>query len=162
MADEGDQIQMEHQSNAGKWILMVLAILVVAASGYAHYATHLAVVETDQRSERQPGAGERSAESDCRRPKRRTDALATASRHDQTGTCAAHRRVAAPNRKPRRARLEKEQKAQINAVGSLGEISGVKTDVGGVKTDSLDQGRSRSHESQSCRARLAIWACRAD
>ena len=43
MADEGDQIQMEHQSNAGKWILIVLAILVVAAFGYAHYVTHSAM-----------------------------------------------------------------------------------------------------------------------
>ena len=32
MADEGDQMHMEHQSNAGKWILTVLAILVVIVS----------------------------------------------------------------------------------------------------------------------------------
>ena len=43
MADEGDQIQMENQSNAGKWILIVLAILVVAAFGYAHWAAHEAL-----------------------------------------------------------------------------------------------------------------------
>ncbi len=41
MADEGDQMHMEDQSNAGKWILTVLAILVVAGFGYAHYATHI-------------------------------------------------------------------------------------------------------------------------
>ena len=39
MADEGDQMHMEHQSNAGKWILTVLAVVVVAVSGYAHYTT---------------------------------------------------------------------------------------------------------------------------
>ncbi len=37
MADEGEQMHMEQQSNAGKWILLVLAILVVAALGYAQY-----------------------------------------------------------------------------------------------------------------------------
>ena len=31
------------QSNAGKWILIVLAVLVVAGFGYAHYMTHTAV-----------------------------------------------------------------------------------------------------------------------
>ena len=40
MADEGDQMHMEHESNAGKWILIILAVLVVAAFGYAHYTTH--------------------------------------------------------------------------------------------------------------------------
>src|ERR1039457_7413548 len=42
MADEGD-LQMAHQSNAGNWILTVLAVLVVAAFGYAHYVTHTTV-----------------------------------------------------------------------------------------------------------------------
>ena len=40
MADEGEQIHVEHQSNAGKWILILLAILVVAGFGYAQYITH--------------------------------------------------------------------------------------------------------------------------
>ena len=48
MADEGDQMQMESQSNAGKWILMVLAVLVVAVFGYAHYMTHPTRREADQ------------------------------------------------------------------------------------------------------------------
>ena len=43
MADEGEQIHMEHQSNAGKWILTVLAVLVVAVFGYAHYMTYSSV-----------------------------------------------------------------------------------------------------------------------
>ena len=40
MADEGDQMQMEHQSNAGRWLLTLLAVLVVAGFGYAYYTTH--------------------------------------------------------------------------------------------------------------------------
>ena len=43
MADEGEHIHMEPQSNAGKWILMVLAVLVVAGFGYASYVNHAAV-----------------------------------------------------------------------------------------------------------------------
>src|SRR5438270_13142131 len=43
MADEGEHVQMEPQSNAGKWILLVLAILVVAGFGYAQYITHQSV-----------------------------------------------------------------------------------------------------------------------
>ncbi len=31
MPEEGDQIAVEHQSNAGKWILVLAAIVVVAA-----------------------------------------------------------------------------------------------------------------------------------
>ncbi len=33
MPDEGEQIQVEQQSTAGKWILVILAILFVAAFG---------------------------------------------------------------------------------------------------------------------------------
>ena len=47
MADEGYQVPAE-QSNAGKWILIVVAVLVVAGFGYAHYATHAAVTKLTQ------------------------------------------------------------------------------------------------------------------
>jgi hypothetical protein len=43
MADEGGHVQMENQSNAGKWILILLAIAVVAAAAYAQYTNHLAI-----------------------------------------------------------------------------------------------------------------------
>ena len=43
MSDDGYQVNTEPQSNAGKWILIVLAILVVAGFGYAHYTTHKSV-----------------------------------------------------------------------------------------------------------------------
>ncbi len=48
MADEGDQMHMEQQSSAGKWILIVLAILVIAGFAYAHYATHMAMLNLTQ------------------------------------------------------------------------------------------------------------------
>src|SRR3954453_3235116 len=43
MAEDGEQMHMESQSNAGKWILVLLAIAAVGAFGYAHYVTHTAV-----------------------------------------------------------------------------------------------------------------------
>ena len=33
MGDEGEQIHVESGSNAGKWVLMIVALLVVAAAG---------------------------------------------------------------------------------------------------------------------------------
>ncbi len=40
MSDEGEHIQVEEHSNAGKWLLTLLAVLFVAASAYAHYAMY--------------------------------------------------------------------------------------------------------------------------
>ena len=34
MSDEGEHIVVEQQSNAGKWILVVLAVAFVAGSAY--------------------------------------------------------------------------------------------------------------------------------
>src|SRR5258708_2250424 len=43
MPEEGEQIPVEHQSNAGKWMLVLAAIVAVAVFGYAHYITHTRV-----------------------------------------------------------------------------------------------------------------------
>ena len=43
MADEGDQMQMESQSTAGKWILTILAVLVAVGFAVAHYMTYQSV-----------------------------------------------------------------------------------------------------------------------
>ena len=48
MPDEGEQMHMEHQSNAGKWILIVVALLVIAVFGYAHYATYSSVARLNK------------------------------------------------------------------------------------------------------------------
>ena len=132
MADEGDQIHVEHQSNAGKWILMVLAILVVAGSAYAHYATHLAMEKlTSDLSASQ--AQVKELQNRMQTAEAQQEDPGQPGRHDQEGTGTDAPPSCRPSRRPRRAGLEKEQKAQISAV--TGEISGVKTDVGGVKTD---------------------------
>src|SRR2546430_7814158 len=40
MSDEGEHIVVEQHSNAGKWILIVLAVAFFAASAYCHFTMH--------------------------------------------------------------------------------------------------------------------------
>jgi len=129
--DEGEQIHVESHSNAGKWILLIVAILVVAAAGYAHYTTHIAlekltadlagsqaqVKELQNRMQTAEAEGETLAQQ---------AGMTKKELAQRTAQLQAEQKAAA-------ARLEQEQKAQISAV--TGDIAGVKTDVGGVKTD---------------------------
>jgi len=130
MADEGD-LQMEHQSNAGKWVLIVLAILVVAAFGYAHYVTHAAVEKlTQDLSASQSQVKELQNRMQTAEAQEET----LARQNGMTKKQLAQRTAALQEeQKAAESRLEKEQKAQISAVS--GDIAGVKTDVGGVRTD---------------------------
>ncbi len=130
MADEGD-LQVEHQSNAGKWVLIVLAILVVAAFGYAHYVTHVAVEKLTQ-----------DLSASQAQVKELQNRMQTAEAQDETlarqngmtkKQLAQRTAALQEEQKAAESRLEKEQKAQISAVS--GDIAGVKTDVGGVRTD---------------------------
>ena len=131
MADEDEQIHVENHSNAGKWVLIIVALLVVAGAGYAQYSTHMAiekltadlagsqaqVKELQNRMQTAEAEGETLAQQAGMTKKE----LAR-----RTAQLQAEQRAAA-------SRLEQEQKAQITAVS--GDIAGVKTDVGGVKTD---------------------------
>src|SRR5580765_3011162 len=131
MADEGEQIHVESSSNAGKWILLIVALLVVAAAGYAHYITHLAI---EKLSADLAGSQAQVKELQNRMQTAEAEGEALAQQAgmtkkelaQRTSQLQAEQRAAA-------ARLEQEQKAQITAVS--GDIAGVKTDVGGVKTD---------------------------
>ena len=147
MADEGDQMHMEHESNAGKWILIVLAILVVAASAYAHYASHLAVEKlTSDLTASQ--AQVKELMNRMQTQESQEDAL-----REKVGLTKQElaQRVAElkAQQKAAESRLEKEQKAQISAV--TGDIAGVRTDVGGVKTDVA----STKADLEATRAKLA-------
>jgi multidrug efflux pump subunit AcrA (membrane-fusion protein) len=130
MTEEGNQI-VEHESNAGKWILIVLAVAFVAASGYAHWVTH----QTIQKLTQDLGASQseitelkaRMQTSEAQQETLARQAGMTKKELAQrTAELQAQQRAA-------EARLEQEQKAQISQVN--GDIAGVKTDVGGVKTD---------------------------
>ena len=131
MADEDEQIHVENHSNAGKWILIIVALLVVAGAGYAQYSTHIAiekltadlagsqaqVKELQNRMQTAEAEGETLAQQ---------AGMTKKELAQRTAQLQAEQRAAA-------SRLEQEQKAQITAVS--GDIAGVKTDVGGVKTD---------------------------
>jgi len=131
MADEGEQIHVESGSNAGKWVLMIVALLVVAGAAYAHYTTHLAI---EKLSADLAGSQAQVKELQNRMQTAEAEGEALAQQAgmtkkelaQRTSQLQAEQRAAA-------ARLEQEQKAQITAVS--GDIAGVKTDVGGVKTD---------------------------
>jgi hypothetical protein len=131
MADEGDQIHMEQQSSAGKWILTVLAILVIAGFGYAHYSTHLAMEKLTQDL-----AGSQAQVKEMQNRMQTEESQQDALR-EKVGLTKQElaQRVAElrAQQKATETRLENEQKAQLGQVS--GEIAGVKTDVGGVITD---------------------------
>ena len=132
MSDDGAQNQLEQQpSNAGKWLLMVSAILIVAAAGYAYYTTHETVRNlSDQLAISQAQVKElqnRMQTAEAQEETLARQAGLTKKELVQRSAEILAQQKAAENR------LEQEQKAQISAV--TGDIAGVKTDVGGVKTD---------------------------
>jgi septal ring factor EnvC (AmiA/AmiB activator) len=131
MADEGEQIHMESGSNAGKWILLIVAVLVVAAAAYAHYTTHLALEKvTNDLASSQAQVKELQNRMQTAEAEEETLAqqagMTKKELSQRTAQLQAEQKAAA-------ARLEKAQKESITAV--TGDIAGVKTDVGGVKTD---------------------------
>lgn len=128
---EGEHIQLEPQSNAGKWILLLLAIVVVGAFGYFAYQTHASMTGLKQdlaasqaqvkELQNRMQTAEAQEETLARQAGMTKKELA-----QRAAQLQAEQRAAA-------ARLEKQQQESIQAVS--GDIAGVKTDVGGVKTD---------------------------
>jgi chromosome segregation ATPase len=131
MADEVEPVQMDTQSNAGKWLLTLLAVLVVAASGYAHYATHQAVQKLNQDlGASQAEVKDLQARMQNAEAQEETLARQAGMTKKELAQRTAELQAA---QKAAESRLEKEQQASITQVN--GDIAGVKTDVGGVKTD---------------------------
>ena len=129
MADEGGQ--MDGGSNAGKWILLILALLVVAAAGYGFYTEHTSIEKlTIDLASSQAQVKELQNRMQTAEAEQETLAqqagMTKKELAQRTAQLQAEQRAAA-------ARLEEQQKASITAVS--GDIAGVKTDVGGVKTD---------------------------
>jgi len=131
MSDEGEQIQIDHQSNAGKWILTVVAVLVIAAFGYAHYVTHDQLGKlSDQMAASQAQVKELQARLQNAEAQEETLAQQAGMTKKELAQRTAQLMA---QQKAAETRLEQEQKQQISQV--TGDIAGVKTDVGGVKTD---------------------------
>jgi hypothetical protein len=131
MPEEGEHVLVEQHSNAGKWLLALLAVIVVAASGYAHYAAHSQIEKLNSdlsaskaqvtELQNRMQTAEASEETIAHQVGITKKELAQRAYELQTQQKAAE------------SRIEAEQKEQISAVN--GEVAGVKTDVGGVKSD---------------------------
>jgi chromosome segregation ATPase len=120
-----------HEGNAGKWILLVLAVIYVAASLYFLFDLR-GQVSTLAKNEQ--GSKAEIAELTKRMQAAEADDETLAQQVGMTKKELAAR--AADLQRQQRAaeaRLQEEQKEQIGKVS--GEVAGVKTDVGGVKTD---------------------------
>jgi DNA repair exonuclease SbcCD ATPase subunit len=131
MAEEGEQIVVEHQSNAGKWILILLAVVFVVASAYGHYALHSRIEKlTKDLNTSQAKVAELQNRMQTAEASEETIARQVGITKKELATRAAQLQA---QQKAAESRLEEEQKKQISEV--TGDIAGVKTDVGGVKTD---------------------------
>ena len=151
MPDEGAAVApvyevSEHHSNAGKWILLVVALLYVGGSVYAiiNYQSRL------QRLEKSQGA---SAAQIAALQKRVAEAEvnsdAIASEVGLTKRQLAEKTVELRSQqRAAESRLAKEQQEEINKV--TGQVSAVSTDVSGVKTDVA----STKTELEATKARL--------
>lgn len=134
MADEDGSMQGEEQSNTGKWLLILLAVIFVIGSGYAHYANHAAVKKLEQDlSDSQAQVKELDARVENSEAQEETLArqagMTKKELVQRTAELQAEERASA-------SRLEKEQSAEKAQIGQVsGDLAGVKTDVGGVKTD---------------------------
>lgn len=133
MSDEGSPVGEvnEGHSNAGKWIILILAILYVAGSLYA-------IIDYRSRLESLEKARTTSTAQISELTRRMSDAEAgnetLASQLGMTKKELAAR-TAELQRQQRasESRLVQQQKEQISQV--TGQVQGVATEVGGVKTD---------------------------
>jgi ribosomal protein L29 len=134
MADEGDLVHMESQSTAGKWILTLLAVVVVAVFGFAYYMTHAQVSKlADQLSASQAQVNQLQARVQNDEAQQETLARQAGMTKKELAQRTAQLQA---EQKAAESRLEKEQKEQTTQISQVsGDIAGVKTDVGGVKTD---------------------------
>ena len=131
MADESAEIPVEHQSTAGKWILIILAIAFVVASVYGYVTTQQHIDKlTKDLSDSQAQVAELKNRMQTAEASEETLAHQVGLTKKELAQRAAQLQQ---EQKAAESRLEKEQKEQIGEVS--GEVAGVKTDVGGVKTD---------------------------
>jgi len=131
MSDEQVTVVQESSSNAGKWLLLLLAAIYVAGSLYFLVDMHGSVGKL---VEQQAASQKQIADLTARMQGAEAEAETLGQQVGITKKELAQR--AAQLQASQRAaeeRLAKEQKEQITAV--TGEVAGVKTDVGGVKTD---------------------------
>lgn len=129
-----DQVQIEQQSTAGKWILVILAIIFVAGAVYGYVTTQMRVDKlTKNLSDSQAQVAELQKRMQSSEAQEETLGQKLGMTKKELAQRAAE--IQAQQRSAQ-SRLEQEEKAQKEQIGQVsGEVAGVKTDVGGVKTD---------------------------
>jgi hypothetical protein len=137
MPDEGQpvaEIPAESGGNAGKWILLLLAILYVAGSVYFAYALR---GRLDDLSKGQSASNAQIAELTKRMQSAEADSEALAKQLGMTKKELADRSSELQREQhAAEQRLAEEQKKEASRISQVsGDVSTVKTDVGGVKTD---------------------------
>jgi len=134
MTEQGEQpnvYQPESGSNVGKWILLAVAIVYVAASLFFGYEMHSKLLKlTDDQA-----AGQKQiADLTKRMQSAEADAETLGEKIGMTKKEMAQRAEELQRaQQVSAARLAEQEKKDVNAVA--GEVGNVKTDVGGVKTD---------------------------
>jgi multidrug efflux pump subunit AcrA (membrane-fusion protein) len=134
MPEEGEQLSVEPQSNTGKWILLFVAVLVIAVAVYGYVTTqqHIDKLTTDLGAN-QAQIGELQKRIQSAEAQEETLGQKLGMTKKELAQRAAELQA---QQKAAEARLETEQKASQEQIGQVsGEVAGVKTDVGGVKTD---------------------------
>ena len=138
MSEQDEQVgyvqEVEHYgggSNAGKWILLLLGVVYVAASIYLLFDLRGRV---DKLGQEQVASHAQIAELTKRMLSTEAEAETLAAQIGMTKKELATRaQQLQQSQREAEARLSKAQQEQISAVS--GEVAGVKSDVGGVKTD---------------------------
>jgi chromosome segregation ATPase len=130
---EQDDVTVVHEggSNTGKWILLLLAVLYVAASLYFLVDLRGRVTQlTQHQATSQKEIADLTTRMQAAEAEAETLGQQVGITKKELSQRAAQLQAA---QRAAEERLAKEQKEQISAVS--GEVAGVKTDVGGVKTD---------------------------
>jgi hypothetical protein len=134
MPEEGEQLHVEQQSSAGKWILVVLAVGFVAASVYGYVTTQQHVEKlTKDLSESQTQVAELQKRMRSAEAQEETLGQKLGMTKKELAQRAADLQA---QQKAAQSRLEEEANTEKQHYGQVsGEVAGVKSDVGGVKTD---------------------------
>jgi DNA repair exonuclease SbcCD ATPase subunit len=134
MPDEGEHVQVEHESNTGKWILVFVAIAFVAAAVYGYVNTQQKVEKlTADLGSSQAQVAELQKRMQSAEAQEETLGQKLGMTKKELSQRAAELQA---QQRAAESRLESEQKASKEQIGQVsGEVAGVRTDVGGVKTD---------------------------
>jgi len=134
VADTNEPVSEFHESSgggAGKWILLLLAIIYVAGSLFFLFSLRARI---DDLGKNQSASGQQITELEKRMQSAEADSETLAKQLGITKKELAQRSAdLLREQHAAEARLSAEQKQQINQVS--GDIANVKSDVGGVKTD---------------------------